>query len=87
MTDKRKIIDFNQISNKLSPDQGVYELKEYYQTYHRKCWAYKHSLKQLRRWKLFGNSMSIIFAAGGITSSIVMGGASLVSTLTLSLLI
>ena len=54
-TPKIKIFDRNHVSNKLTEEQ-VAELKSYYHTYHRKCWAYKQDAK----WK----SLSVIFASG-----------------------
>ena len=86
MTDKRKIFDWNHISDKLTDDQ-IMELKAYYHSYHKKCWAYKQAVRRFKKWKLIGNSLSIIFASGSITSSIATGGISLVSISTIALLI
>ena len=86
MTDKREIFDWNHISDKLTEDQ-IMELKAYYHTYHRKCWAYKQAVKRFKKWKLLGNSMSIIFASSGLASSIATGGISLITISTASLLI
>ena len=61
MTDRRKsIFNWNHISDKLTKDQ-INELKAYYHTYHRKCWAYKQAVKRYKKWKLLGNSLSIYF--------------------------
>ena len=51
MTDRhKKIFDWNHISDKLTKDQ-IIELKAYYHTYHRKCWAYKQAVKRFKKWK------------------------------------
>ena len=86
MTDKRKIFDWNHISDKLT-DAQIMELKTYYHSYHKKCWAYKQAVKRFKKWKLLGNSLSIIFASGSIASSIATGGISLVAISTIALLI
>ena len=83
---KHKIFDWNYISDKLSEEQ-ITELKKYYHTYHSKCWLYKYALKRLKKWKLLGNSLSVIFASGGIASSVATGGVSLVAISTAALLI
>lgn len=87
MTDKRKsIFNWNHISEKLTDNQ-IKELKAYYATYHRKCWAYKQAAKRLKKWKLLGNSLSIVFATGGIASAIATSGVTLVAVSTVSVLI
>ena len=87
MTDRHKtIFDLNHISDKLTKDQ-IIELKAYYHTYHRKCWAFKQAVKRLKKWKLLGNSLSIVFASGGLCSSIATGGISLIAITTTALLI
>ena len=86
MTDKRKIFDWSHISGKLTDDQ-IMELKTYYHSYHRKCWAFKQALKRFKKWKLLGNSLSIVFASGGLVSSLVTGGIALVTISTVALLI
>ncbi len=58
------IFDWNHISDKLTENQ-IIKLKSYYHTYHRKCWAYKQAVKRFKKWKLLGNSLSIVFASGG----------------------
>ena len=83
---RKNIFEWNHISDKLNQAQ-IQELKEYYQTYHKKCWAYKQGVKRFKKWKLLGNSMSIIFASGSIASSIATGGISLVAISTIALLI
>ena len=82
----KNIFEWNHISDKLNQTQ-IQELKEYYQTYHKKCWAYKQGVKRFKKWKLLGNSISIIFASGSIASSIATGGISLVAISTIALLI
>ena len=87
MTDRCKsIFDWNHISDKLTEEQ-IEELKSYYHTYHKKCWAYKQASKRLKKWKLLGNSLSIVFASGGLASSLATGGTSLIAISTLALLI
>ena len=86
MTDKRKIFDWTHISNKLTDDQ-IMELKAYYHSYHRKCWAYKQAVRRFKKWKFVGNSLSIVFASGGPASSIASGGISLIAISTVALLI
>lgn len=76
----------NNVSKKLTDDQ-IKELESYYQTYHRKCWAYKQALQRYKHLELLGNSLSIIFASGGIASSIATGGISLIAISTAALLI
>ena len=86
MTDKRKIFDWNHISDKLTDDQ-IMELKAYYHSCHRKCWAYKQAVRRFKKWKFVGNSLSIVFASGGLASSIASGGISLIAISTVALLI
>lgn len=87
MTDRRRsIFDWNHISDKLTEPQ-IKELKAYYIHYHRKCWAYKQAAKRLKRWKLLGNSLSIVFASRGVASAIATSGVSPVAISTVSLLI
>ena len=47
----KNIFNWNHISSNLTQDQ-ITELKEYYQTYHRKCWAFKQAAKRFKKWKL-----------------------------------
>ena len=82
---RKSIFNWNHISDKLTEEQ-IKELKSYYQTYHRKCFAYKLAVKRLKKWKLLGNSLSIVFASGGIASSIACS-ITLVTISTLALLI
>ena len=87
MKELRKIIfKWNHISDELTEEQ-VEELKSYYQSYHKKCWAFKQALKSFKKWRLLGNSLSIVFASGGFASSIATGGISLVAISTAALLI
>jgi len=49
MVNQRKnIFNWNNISNELTEEQ-VEELKSYYHTYHRKCWAYKQAAKRFKK--------------------------------------
>ena len=82
----KSIFHWNHISNKLTEDQ-ILELKSYYHSYHKKCWAYKQALQNFKKWRLLGNSLSIIFASGGFASSVATGGISLITISTTALLI
>ena len=87
MTKQRtSIFGFNHISVKLSKEK-VDELKSYYQSYHRKCWAFKQAIKRFKKWKIAGNSLSVLFASGGLVSAIATSGISLVAISTTALLI
>ena len=83
---RKSIFNWNHISDELTEEQ-IEELKSYYRTYHKECWAYKQKSKRLKKWKLFGNSLSIIFASGGFASSLATGGISLIAISTAALLI
>ena len=83
---RKSIFNWNHISDELS-DAQIEELKSYYKTYHKKCWAYKQAVKRLKKWRLLGNSLSIVFASGGFASSIATGGISLIAISTAALLI
>jgi len=84
MTKKhRSTFDWNHISDKLTEEQ-INELKAYYHTYHRKCWAYKQAVKKFKRWKLLGNSLSVCFATGGIASAVATSGIALIAISTIS---
>ena len=87
MADRKKIIfSWNHISDRLTEDQ-VDELKSYYKAYHRKCWAYKQAVKRFKKFKLLGNTISVITGTGGIISVVVTGGIALVAISTCALLI
>ena len=83
---RKSIFNWNHISDELTEEQ-VEELKSYYHSYYKKCWPYKQALKNFKKWRLLGNSLSIIFASGGIASSIASGGISLIAISTAALLI
>ena len=83
---KKSIINFNHISEELTEAQ-ITELKSYYKTYHKKMWMYKAAYKRLKAWQLTGNISSIIFATGGLASSIATSGASLIAIAAASVLI
>ena len=83
---KKSIFNWNHISDELS-DAQIEELKSYYKTYHKKCWAYKQAVERLKKWELLGNSSSIIFASGGFASSKATGGISLIAISTVAILI
>jgi len=86
MSERENIFDWNHVSNKLT-DRQISELKSYYKAYHRKCWAYKMATKRLEKWKILGNSLSVIFATGGIASAVATSGVSLIAISTTSILI
>ena len=87
MIDRRKsIFNWNHISDKLTEEQ-IAELKSYYHVYHQKCWAFKQAAKRYRRWRLLGNSASVIFASGGTASAVATSGVSLIAISTVSVLI
>ena len=83
---KKNIFNWNHISDELTNEE-IEELKSYYNSYHKKCWAYKQALKSFKKWRLIGNSLSIVFASGGFASSIATGGISLIGISTAALLI
>ena len=83
---KKYIFDWNHISNKLTRSQ-VEELKAYYKTYHRKSWAFKMIAKRMRKWKLLGNTVSVLTASSGIAAAIPTGSISLVAISTAAILI
>ena len=87
MADRKKsIFSWNHISDSLTEDQ-VDELKSYYKAYHRKCWAYKQAVKRYKKFKLIGNTISVLTGTGGIISAVVTGGIALVAISTCALLI
>ena len=86
MVAKKNIFDWNHISDKLSTDE-VDELKTYYLSDHRKCWAFKKAYKRFKLFKFIGNSLSILTASGGIASAIATGGISLIAISTVALLV
>ena len=61
----QQIFNFNHVSEKLTVEE-INELKAYYKTYHKKCWIYKKAYKKYIKWKLIANSLSILFASGGL---------------------
>ena len=87
MTDRKKrIFSWNHISDRLNQDE-IDELKSYYKAYHKKCWAYKQAVKRFKKFKLLGNTVSILTGTGGIVSAVVTGGVALVAISTCALLI
>ena len=83
---KINIFNWNHISDNLTEDQ-IDELKGYYASYHRKSWAYKKAMKNLKRTRFVGNSTSVIFGTGGIVAAVATSGISLVAISTASILI
>ena len=81
-----QIFNFNNVSEKLT-DEEINELKSYYKTNHKKCWVYKKAYKKYRKWKLIANSLSIIFASGGLAGAIATNGIALVAITSVALLI
>ena len=86
MQKKKLIIDFNHISNRLSTEE-IDELKAYYMSYHKKMWMYKSAYKRFKKWEFAGNISSIVFATGGIASSVATSGASLLAISSVSVII
>ena len=82
----KSIFNWNHISDEL-PEEQVEELKSYYLSYHKKCWAYKQAYKHYKMLKYIGNSISIFTASGGIVSAFATGGISLIAISTIALLI
>lgn len=79
MLDSRKsCFHWNHISKDLSEEQIV-ELKTYYKLYHRKAFALKLAYKHYKRCKILGHGLSFFFASGGIISSAVTSGLSLIA--------
>ena len=50
-------------------------------------WMYKSAYKRFKKWEFAGNISSIVFATGGIASSIATSGASLLAVSSVSVLI
>ena len=48
---KKSIFNWNHISDELTEEQ-VEELKSYYHSYHKKCWAYKQPLKTFKKMEI-----------------------------------
>ena len=87
MTDRKKrVFNWNHLSDQLT-DEQIIELKSYYLTYHKKCWTYKQALKKFKKLRFVGNSLSLLFASGGIATSVATGGIAIVSVSTVALLI
>ena len=85
-TQHNQILNFNHVSENLT-DEEINELKAYYKTYHKKCWIYKKAYKNYRKWKLIANSLSIIFASGGLAGAIATNGIALIAITSVALLI
>ena len=83
---KINIFNWNHISDDLTEDQ-IDELKGYYASYHRKSYADKKAMKNLKRMRFVGNSTSVIFGTGGIVAAVATSGISLVAISTTSILI
>ena len=83
---RKSIFNWNHISKDLSEDQ-VKQLKEYYEVYHKKVWGFKQAYKSYKKKKYVGNSLALMFAAGGISSSIASGGIALIAVSGASILI
>ena len=49
----KNIFNWNHISNKLTEEQ-IEQLKSYYHSYHKKCWAYKQAVKRLKNGNYWG---------------------------------
>lgn len=75
---KKSCFNWNHISPALSKSE-ITELKSYYRLYHRKAFAFKLAYKHYKRCKIIGQGASILFASGGIISSAVTSGISLIA--------
>ena len=82
----KSTFNWNHISGELTKEQ-IEELKSYYHSYHKKCWAYKQAYKLYKILKYIGNSISILTASSGIVSVFATGGISLIAISTIALLI
>ena len=69
---QKSIFNWNHISDELTEEQVV-ELKSYYHSYHKKCWAYKQALKSFKNWRLLGNSLRLVFTSDGVGVGVVVG--------------
>ena len=47
---RKSIFNWDHISDEPTEEQ-VEELKSYYHSYHKKCWAYKQALKTFKKWR------------------------------------
>ena len=83
---RKSIFNWNHISKDL-PKEQIEQLKEYYRVYHKKVWGFKQAYKSYKRKKYIGNSLALMFAAGGISSSIASGGIALIAVSGASILI
>ena len=83
---RRDIFTFNHISQELT-ESSIDELKSYYKTYHKKMWMYKAAYKRLKAWQLARNLSSVVFATGGLASSVATSGVSLIAVACASVLI
>ena len=69
---RKSIFNWNHISKNLTEEQ-IEQLKGYYEVYHKKAWGFKQAYKSYKKKKYIGNSLTLMFAAGGISSSIASG--------------
>ena len=83
---RKSIFNWNHISKDLFEEQ-VEQLKEDYRVYHKKAWGFKQAYKSYKKKKYIGNSLALMFAAGGISSSIASGGIALIAVSGASILI
>ena len=83
---RKSIFNWNHISKNLTEEQ-IEQLKGYYEVYHKKAWGFKQAYKSYKKKKYIGNSLALMFAAGGISSSIASGGISLIAVSGASILI
>ena len=72
------MINWNHIHKNINKEDEL-ELKAYYMTYHRKCWAYKKAFKKYKKLKYLGNTISLLTASGGIISVIITSGVALIA--------
>ena len=81
---RKSIFKWNHIYKDLF-DEQVDQLSEYYKVYHKKAWGCKQAYKSYKMKK--GNSLALLFASGGISSSIASGGIVLIAVSVISIFI
>ena len=75
---RKSIFNGNHISKNLT-EERIKQLKGYSEVYHKRAWGFKQAYKSYKKKKYIGNSLSLMFAAGGFPSSIASGGIALIA--------
>jgi len=83
---QKNIFNWNYISDELTEEQ-IKELRAYYYTYHRKCWAYKQAAKRFKKMEFIRELIVYHICIWRFASSIATGGISLIAINTAALLI